>query len=366
MPQCNKHTISFVLTTRCNLACKYCYASRVKQETLDLAFAKKAIEEYVGPDSKEGLSQIRFFAGGEATTEFELLKEIYRLSKERCPDLFAEIQTNGYFSEEKARWLGENMDEIWVSLDLFPEANDLYRVTISGAPSSPVVVTNLEFFRDNPMKAKLGVRATIHCGNLYRQKEGIDFLESVGIRRIWVDPIFPPVEDDGDKEYEPIDTMEFAREFIKARRYAKSKGIFYESNYTASFDGPCTMYCRSCIPLPHLTTDGYVSACEMALTGKEPSHMEAFIYGRYDKERDVIIYDERKIEILRSRVLWNMPSDCRICVARMHCAGYCPGEVLNETGSLFSIKRESCKPIRYLYMEIGHEYNDGEFECKHP
>ena len=173
------------------MACRYCYASREKDyQTLDLDFAKKAIEEYIGKDSRYGLNQIRFFAGGEPTTEFELLKTILQLSRERCPDLFAELQTNGFFSLERAEWLGNNMDVIWISLDLFPEANDVYRVTKTGKPSSPIIERNLKYFRDNPKKALVGVRGTITNDNLYRQKEGIDYLYSMGIRDIWVDPIF--------------------------------------------------------------------------------------------------------------------------------------------------------------------------------
>lgn len=366
MPHCDKKTISFILTNRCNMACRYCYASReTNYQTLDLNFAKKAIEEYVGPDSRYGLKQIRFFAGGEPTTEFELMKTILQMSRERCPDLLAELQTNGFFSLERAKWLGDNMDLIWISMDLFPEANDVYRVTKTGKPSSPIIERNLKYYRDNPKKALVGVRGTITNDNLYRQKEGIDYLYSLGIRDIWVDPIFPPVETEEERMYEPIDTMEFAKEFIKAREYAKTLGVFYESNYTSSFDGECVINCRSCIPLPHLTTDGYVSACEMALYGENAGHMDPFIYGRYDKESGSIEYDDRKIEILRNRVLQNMPDECMLCVARNHCAGYCPGEVLNETGSLFLIKRESCKPIRYLYMTIGDDYQH-VYKNRHP
>jgi radical SAM protein with 4Fe4S-binding SPASM domain len=369
MPHCDKRAITFVLTTKCNLACKYCYTSRsIGKQVLDIDFAKKAIEEYVGRNSKWGLDHIRFYAEGEATTEFDLLKEIYYTCRERCPDMIAELQTNGVFSEEKAEWLGENMDLIWISFDLLPEPHDMFRVIPNGNPSSPMVIKTLEYFRDHPKKATVGVRGTITDHNLYRQKEGIDFLIPFGIDRIWVDPIFPPVEDEEERVYDPIDTMEFARQFIPARKYAKERGVFYESNYTSSFDGECIINCRSCIPLPHLTTDGYVSACEMALFGKDPKHMDPMIYGKYDKSTDTIQYYDDKIKDLQKRVLWEMPADCQICVARNHCAGFCPGETLNETKSLFMIKDCVCKPIRYLYSRIGNDYSgyENDYKYRHP
>lgn len=369
MPHCNKKAMTFVLTNECNLACKYCYTSRcMEKQTLDIKFAKKAIEEYIGEDSRGELNHIRFFAAGEATLEFDLLKEIYYLCKEKCPNLIAELQTNGVFGEKKAEWLGENMDIIWISFDLFPESQDMYRVTLNENPSSPYVKKTLMYFRDNPKKAMVGARSTITNHNLYRQTEGIDFLISMGIKNIWVDPIFPPVESEEERYYEPIDPMEFARQFVKARKYAKEHGVVYESNYTSSFDGECIMNCRACIPIPHLTTDGYISACEMALFGKTPKHMDPMIYGKYDKHTDTIIYDEEKINQLQRRVLKNMPYDCQICVVRNHCAGFCLGECLNETGSLFLIKTRVCKPMRYLYTLIGDDYSDNqkEYRYNHP
>ena len=37
-------------------------------------------------------------------------------------------------------------------------------------------------------------------------------------------------------------------------------------------DEPGEYACRSLLPVPHLTTDGYVSACDMALFGKDNNH----------------------------------------------------------------------------------------------
>ncbi len=119
--------------------------------------------------------------------------------------------------------------------------------------------------------------------------------------------------------------------------------------------------------MPHLTMDGYVSACEMCMSGTDAGKMDAFIYGKYDKEHNRIIYDEKKIEVLQSRTLANLP-DCADCIAREHCAGFCLGETLNEKGDLFKIKDIVCEPLRYIYAKIGNDYAQygGEFKYKHP
>jgi hypothetical protein len=48
----------------------------------------------------------------------------------------------------------------------------------------------------------------------------------------------------------------------------------------------------------------------------------------------------------------------------MNCAGYCLGEVVNETGSLFGQKPSTCEAIRLLATEI--ELNQGCYSHLHP
>lgn len=366
MPYCNKRIISFLLTSRCNMACKYCYGARkAKYTVLDLDFAKCGIDEYVATGVVNG---IRFFGDGEPTTEPELIKQICAYARKFKPDVNCEIQTNGFFNPRLAEWLAYNMDEIWVSMDLLPETHDMFRVTVSGKPTSVVIERNLKYFKNLENKrAMVGVRSTITPYNIDRQKEGIDYLLSLGIKHIWVDPIFAPVSETEDKTFEPIDNMHFARRFIEAREYGKTRGVLYESNFTTNFDGPTCYNCRSCLPMPHLTMDGYVSACEMCTSGENAAQMDAFIYGKYDKENNRIIYDKKKIDVLQSRTLDNLP-ECRDCIAREHCAGFCLGETLNERGDLFTIKKTVCEPLRYIYAKIGGDYArfGGEFKYKHP
>ena len=278
------------------------------------------------------------------------------------------FRSNGFFNTSLAEWLAYNMDEIWVSMDLLPETHDMFRVTVSGKPTSGVIERNLKYFQSlKDKRAMVGVRSTITPYNIDRQKEGIDYLYCLGIRYIWVDPIFEPVSEADDKTFEPVNNMHFARQFIEAREHAKKLGVFYESNFTTNFDGATCYNCRSCLPMPHLTMDGYVSACEMCMSGENPENLGAFIYGKYDKANNKIVYDKKKIEVLQSRTLANMP-DCQDCIAKEHCAGFCLGETLNERGDLFKIKEVVCEPLRYIYAKIGRDYArfGGEFKYKHP
>jgi len=321
------------------------------------------MDDYLGVG---GLKEIRFFADGEPTTEMELLKQIFYYAKGLDSSIHAEVQTNGIFNNETAEWLGSNLDSIHISVDLLPEDSDKYRISPEGKPSSPLIEKSLSYLHNmTNRKAKVVLRATITKYNIGKQIEGIKYYnQKYGIDIFWVDPIFPPVSEEEGKTYEEIDLMQFARSFIEAHNFAWKNNIFYESNLTTNFDGQTDKACRACLPMPHLTVDGYLSACEMATFGENAGKMSDMIYAKYDAQNDKIDTFDEKIMNIRRRTLINMtPSrdgkyDCRSCVAARHCAGYCLGETLNEKGSLFEIKTRVCPALRYIYGEIGHLYEE--------
>ncbi len=115
------------------MACKYCYGARkAEYKTLPLDFAKCGVDEYVKTGVVNG---IRFFGDGEPTTEPKLIKAITEYARTYNKEINCEIQTNGFFNLELAEWLADNMDEIWVSMDLLPDTHDMFRVTRSGTPT---------------------------------------------------------------------------------------------------------------------------------------------------------------------------------------------------------------------------------------
>lgn len=128
-------------------------------------------------------------------------------------------------------------------------------------------------------------------------------------------------------------------------------GNHYGSILTCNFDECVHYHCRACLPAPHLTTDGFVSACDMALFGRDSNPMSIFIYGKWDRAQSRIIIDDSKVASLRKRSVQNMPG-CRACPAADHCGGYCLGEVTNESGSVFGKKPSVCEPIRYLMQNM--------------
>ena len=363
MPHCNKQMISFFLTTKCNLRCVYCYNSKeraeVQEKSLSLEIAKAGIDEYFANNLSR---HIRFYGPGEPTMEFDLMRQIVIYAKQKAGNIITtELQTNGTFSPKVREWILDNLNIMWVSFDGTPDIQNMQRpLGDKLAKSSPIIEDNVKWLNANKGNRNLmiGARITMTDLNVNRQIEMVDYLNSLGIKNIWSDPIFPevkkiPVSKDLNRaEMFHIDLDLYVKKFIEAHRYAKAKNVFYGSFLTCNFDGKTKIHCRACTPVPHLTPDGYVSACDLVVSGENAYHMDCFIYGKWDKEKNKFIYDENKIASLKNRNIDNI-SHCKTCSANLHCGGYCLGEVQNETGKLDGQKSNTCKAIRALFAELG-------------
>lgn len=350
MSHCRKAQVTIFLTNHCNLRCLYCYdAVKSSKEQLhskiNMDFVKRGVLDFFDLHNSR---EIRFFANGEPTLEFTLMKQIKdwasELSRNKCK---FELQTNGFFPISVAEWISKNLNIVWISCDGPADIQNYNRPTIGGKSSSDIVERNIKFLANSPVV--LGCRITITKKNVERQCELVDYFSKLGVKVIMSDPMFVPVGGDYSSNIyikEAPGLMKYAKKFLIAKKYAEEKGLFYGSILTANFDEETKYACRACLPCPHLTTDGYVSACDMACNGTS-SKMSDLIYGKYNADKDKIEYNKKKIKILQSRTSNNMPN-CQKCSALKYCAGACLGEALNETGSIFGIKPKVCRTIRYL------------------
>lgn len=364
MVHCKKTQLSIFLTTKCNLQCIYCFASEKKDHsipsTINIKFVKRGILDFFKSYKSR---EIRFFGIGEPTTVFLEMKKIrewvFKITNGNCK---FELQTNGYFSQNIGKWIAKNIDIVWISCDGSPEVQNFYRPTLRGQPTSDVVEKNIRSLASSPIV--FGCRATIGLKNIGKQKKMIEYFDSLGVKAVMSDPIFAPIKNNKNNFIgtEKIDLLEYAKQFLKARKYAEKKNIFYGSILTVNFDERTEFFCRACIPYPHLTTDGFVTCCDMAYTGNDPN-MKELVYGKYISKKNRIIYNKSAINRIQSRKASNMPN-CQKCDILYNCAGACLGEAVNETGNMFGIKPEVCQAIKYLARHM--PLNNGLYSYLHP
>lgn len=273
----------------------------------------------------------------------------------------------------------DNLNIVWISFDGMRDIqehnrplNPKFKATFNGRTSAEVLEDNVRWLIQNTGERNLmvGARVTINDINIDRQKEMVDYFYSLGIRYVWTNPLFysvdqiPVSEDNAKQERFSFNMDKYLDNYIATYNYAKGKGLFWGSFLTINFDGESVYHCRACMATgaPHLTPDGYLSACDMVVMGEKPYHMEPFIFGKWNIEKKAFDLYNEKIETLRKRSSDNI-KHCQGCEARLHCGGYCLGEIVNETGKLDGQKPIVCKAIRRLLHSIG---TNTPYEYLHP
>lgn len=370
MGHARKQLISIYVVAKCNLRCRYCALSAgdmevlPKYQVIDMGFVKRGITDFFRDYPSRG---VRFYGAGEPTMEMPIIiQTVEFVNSLNENNTYFELQTNGFFSQTSAEWIEKNLNFIWISFDGLPEFQNRNRPLINGRDSADVVVRNIDYFGKSD-KIEIGVRVTLTPDMIDHQKEIIKYLDSMSIKYISVERAFTSVN---QSRYiaEKVDPVYFAQKYLEAFEYAKTKNIFYNHFNMVNFDEKVRFFCRSCVPYPHLTTDGFVSACDMAQYGREEYlhySIPELIYGQYIKEEDRIIYDEDKIFRIRQKNADYMSqTECKDCPIVYNCAGGCLGQSFNETGKIRGKTDWDCIVTKYLASRM--PLNEGLYPVLHP
>jgi sulfatase maturation enzyme AslB (radical SAM superfamily) len=224
---CRKTQLSVLLNNFCNLSCLYCYVGQEtgkKKEQINLKFAKRGILDFFERYSSR---EIRFFAAGEPTLSFKMMRDIHdwviEITDSGCR---FELQTNGYFNRKIARWVARNIDICWISCDGMADIQNHYRSTIAGRPTSDIIEKNISFLSTEPLV--LGCRATITPKNVTRQTEMVDYFKRLGVKAVMSDPMFASVSerDSMSQDDRPLDLLDYAKNFLEAKNTQK-KSVFF-------------------------------------------------------------------------------------------------------------------------------------------
>jgi radical SAM protein with 4Fe4S-binding SPASM domain len=319
------------------------------KQVIDLNFAKCGIKDFFEETQSY---QLRIFSNGEPLMSFKRVCEITDYARSLAgSQLFVELQTNGYFNRKVTAWVGENIDMLWISLDGPEDVQNHNRPTKSSQSSFHVIDENITRLKQYG-KTKIGLRPTITDYNVDRQIELIDYAQKKGITAIYA---YPWASFLGRKDGQP-DLFHFADEFLKAREYAEKIGIYYGTIFMINFDEEVEINCRSLLPAPHLTIDGYISCCDMMNNGD--GLLPDLIYGKYNPETQKITYYQDKIDKIRTRNIHHLP-DCQQCEVLKHCAGGCIGSAIMASWDFYGINPDYCKVTKYLFKHLPHIVNIG-------
>ena len=181
-----------IVTTKCNLACKYCYIeNNVCNNNLEINMpketAKKAIDYYIDHIVKYNVENPEIIIyGGEPLVNWEVVKYIInytrQCSKDYNIDVTISIVSNGtLLNESIINFIKQNNVRIGISIDGPKEINDSNRVFRNGNHSVYDNIINKIKILDEK-GVDYGFSITLSNYFIEHQGEAINWLESIGLK----------------------------------------------------------------------------------------------------------------------------------------------------------------------------------------
>jgi len=184
-----KYTL--LITQQCNLSCKYCYISK-KPATMSLSIAKRIVDFIFNRTPLKEKINIGFF-GGEPLLELERIQTITNLIKSHpsfdSNRVEISIVTNGtIFSDKIADFINKHDIGFVISCDGPQFVHDLFRCYSNGRGTSDIVEKNILKAVDS--FSLVPVNAVYHPQTLQHLPETVEYLSSLGVRQIYLNPDF--------------------------------------------------------------------------------------------------------------------------------------------------------------------------------
>lgn len=319
-------TATLFLTNRCNLRCRYCYASAGEFHEQDMpADVYRAAIDLVARNAMRAGQPMRigFHGGGEPTAAWNSLSGAVEYTQELAArhhhTATFSLATNGVMTQQKMSFLADTFSSFTVSFDGPKDIQDRQRPFADGRGSFESVA---EFVRLlNERKKDYAIRTTVTSLTVRRLPELVDFfVAQMGCKRLRFEPMFTSGRGRIRMDEAPS-AEEFTDYFIKALRVARTLGV--DLRYSAArLHGTFLCFCGCAYDAFNVTHDGYVTGCYEVCSFDSPlAHI--YYFGQFSRACQVFNIDMAKLAALRSLTVVNKP-ECQRCFAKWTCSGDCP------------------------------------------
>lgn len=332
--------IGLILTTGCNLRCKYCFVvPQASVRYMKPEYAIRIIKEKITPETEE--IYITFF-GGEPTLNMETLKAAVEYVENIGVNAHFLINTNGTVSDDDLDYLIEKNFIFIVSSDGVPEINDKQRPMLTGEKVSKEIERTIK--RLVEADALFKVRATVTGESIFYLKESIDYWDSLGVKFVHFEPVAS-----SNKEIKYPSPEIYVEQVVAALDEAEKVGMWIISSPYMNLLTPSTYFCTTVSGEDELfTPDGSISLCYRVQEYDHP--FQDFIVGKYDADTDSFNRYLDRINLLR-KIDVSAKSQCDNCAAKYICGGGCPLRNKIETGSYMGIDNWMC----YIKKALVHD-----------
>lgn len=348
----NEIHLTFILTTDCNLGCKYCYTDSKRKKLLLKADLAQSIANSHIPAGYAGSVFIQLF-GGEPTLNFDAIQAITEAVEARSVTPFFYITTNGIMHPDVLEYLLVHRYGFYLSLDGVREFNDINRVMLDGGGTYELVERTLEQILAR--KAPLKVRSTISQATVGGMERFAEAMFRRGVKLLQFTPVVPIGRNAGN---DPADDT-----FHDAYLNGLMNSIDLARAYGASILTPLSLALKRA-PKPYckifhddtkilVTPEGRRTLC-YGVQGDFNRNSDSFIYGEFDAEEGRFRVDATVRERILQAYHHLTDSQCDRCFAQFLCNGGCLAENLEANGRMDELNRSFCSLKRkeaYLLLE---------------
>ena len=352
----------------CNLSCDYCFAGKGKykgkSEYMSFDVAKAAVDFLIKNSGNRKILEMDFF-GGEPLMNLSVVKKTVEYAKKEGKKagktfLFT-LTTNGVLlSEETAKWLNEEMENVVLSLDGRKEVHDGVRKTVNGKGSYDVIIENLKRFIKMRKDKHYYVRGTFTNKNLDFGSDVLA-LSDAGFENISLEPV---VLNEDEELYIGKDKLpqikaeyrRLAKIYLEKKKNGEKLFNFFHFNIDIE-GGVClkkrVSACGAGNEYFSITPAGDIFPCHQFASRPEYKMGNVFD-GKLDENirkifKDANLYTKEK---------------CKNCFAKYHCSGGCAANNTAFNGDINKPYEITCEMMKARMECAMHIYADKKFSEK--
>jgi uncharacterized protein len=348
-------TMVLNVTSKCNLACTYCYeygedrvvdTEATLPRFLDEETARQSVDFMFAESGSNESVNLTFF-GGETLLNFPVLQTTLAYARERAEEAGKGIRfsltTNAtLLRPEIIDWLVENDVGVTVSIDGPKEMQDKFRVFHSGKGSYDVVIPKVKELLKAHTRMPIGARVTLTRQNMDVVGIFRHLTEEVGFQEVGFAPVTTAMGRDYAIEDDGYGTMldqfrALAWEFVEWSEQGRHHGF---SNVKETVEeihkGVSKAYpCGAGLGLVGVATNGEAALCHR-FAGSD-DHRIGSVHEGIDRERQAGFLDEHHLA---------EKPECHKCWARPLCSGGCYHEAHTRYGTTTHANLHYCDWIR--------------------
>ncbi len=336
-----------VITTKCNLACSYCYGSEGKRKgkSSNWEILKNSID-FIARQGKP--VHISFFSSGEQLIDYKLFEKTLAYIRKKLKISSIKMSTNGTHNPDLYLRFMNYFDSFQVSLDGPPEIQDKQRPLEGGGRSSPLVEKTIKKLVEENKKFLVKVTITkLHKG---REEHTFKYFHDLGVERLAFSIVVPLGcgKDWRNSKEEELNSLIESQ--IKIKELCDSFGLDSKTSTELVFGHNYISYCGAG-HIFNVGVDGLVASCEIygdSFDLKANKRMQDLLIGKYDFEKKCFEIDEKKVKELRNA---HKKAKCYDCDLKL-CWGGCPLRNPKKDGSIARMDSDSCRQKKAEFSAI--------------